>query len=58
MLEHIASQPSLVLVAYGLCLCALLLFSARMRRERTRLRRALDEHLGENFDKDLNKDKG
>ena len=50
MLEHIASLPPLVLVAYGLCLCALLLFSKRLLRERTRLRRALDKQLGEDKD--------
>ena len=46
MLERVVSLPYLVLVAYGVCLCALLLFSVRLLREGARLRRALSESKG------------
>ncbi len=43
MLEHLNSLPLLVLVAYALCICALLLFALRQTRERKKLRRALNK---------------
>ncbi len=45
MLERLDALPTLVLVAYAVCLCALVLFSSRLRYERTRLRRALNEGM-------------
>ena len=47
VLEHIVSLPGLVLVAYGLCLGALALFSALLRRDGARLRRRLRRALSE-----------
>ena len=44
MLEHLNSLPDLVLVAYTLCICALLLFALRLRRERATLRHTLNKH--------------
>ena len=47
MLERIVSLPGLVLVAYGLCLSALALFSVLLRRDGARLRRRLRRALSE-----------
>ncbi len=47
MLERVVSLPALVVVAYALFLCALLLFSLWLKREGTTLRRELQRALSE-----------